>query len=151
MIAPLDLSDAELLLDGTEFTYSGEAIEPSFRLMLNDSLLPEDAYTAEYSDNTEPGKAVLTVTGTGNYTGSLKGSFRIKPIDVQELAADGRLRLAEIHFVYTGQEIEPELEIHFSTGWEPGTDYELAFADNLNATDSAKVTVTGIGHYTGTA
>ena len=35
-IAPLDLSDAELLLDETEFTYSGEAFEPSFRLMLND-------------------------------------------------------------------------------------------------------------------
>ncbi|MCQ2408552.1 MAG: hypothetical protein MJ065_08535, partial [Oscillospiraceae bacterium] len=150
-IAPLDLSDAKLILDETEFIYSGEAFEPSFYLVLDQTTLPENAYTAEYSNNIEPGEAVLTITGTGNYTGSLKDSFRILQIDIQKLAADGALKLQDISFEYTGSEIEPELLFSGKTSWKSGTDFELTFADNIQVTDSAKLTVTGIGHYTGTA
>ncbi|MFD2531804.1 hypothetical protein ACFSVN_05040, partial [Gracilimonas halophila] len=38
-------------------------------------------YTVSYSNNTDVGTAGVTITGTGNYSGSLETSFEIIPID----------------------------------------------------------------------
>lgn len=60
--------------------YTGSSITPSVTITLNNVTLKENQdYYLMYSNNTMPGKATVTAVGTGNYTGSIKISFVIKP------------------------------------------------------------------------
>lgn len=60
--------------------YTGSSITPSVTVTLNNVTLKENQdYYLMYSSNTMPGKATVTAVGTGNYTGSVKTSFIIKP------------------------------------------------------------------------
>lgn len=63
----------------SEQRYTGKAIEPyvSVRLANGDSV-PSSGYTVSYSNNVQPGTAKITVTGKGNYTGTLTTTFTIR-------------------------------------------------------------------------
>ena len=67
----------------SEYTYTGQAIEPEFTLMDGDTVIPSSEYEVIYSDNTEVGTATVTikdVTG-GNYEVNCKAEFEIVKID----------------------------------------------------------------------
>ena len=67
--------------------YSGKAKKPAVTVTLNGKTLENGTdYTASYSNNRDIGKAEITVTGMGNYTGTAKGSFVIQPKAVAGLA-----------------------------------------------------------------
>ncbi len=71
----------------TEFVYSGQPFTPEWHFTneaYQDLVLDED-YTISWSNNVLPGTATLTVTGKGNYTGSLTAIFQI---DKAPLRAD---------------------------------------------------------------
>lgn len=60
--------------------YTGDEIMPSPVISLNGIELTEDEdYEITYSDNINAGKASVTITGIGNYTGTITTSFVIKP------------------------------------------------------------------------
>lgn len=59
-------------------TYTGEEVTQKLVLKYGSLVLEEDAdYSAEYSDNIYPGTAEVTVTGMGNYTGTVTSDFKI--------------------------------------------------------------------------
>ena len=59
-------------------TYTGSAKTPSVTVKDGDYTLVEDKdYTVTYSNNTNAGTATATVTGKGNYTGSVSKNFTI--------------------------------------------------------------------------
>ena len=61
-------------------SYTGSSVKPEVTVTLNNIVLKEGSdYYLNYSDNGAPGKAAVMVVGTGNYTGSAKTSFIIKP------------------------------------------------------------------------
>lgn len=61
-------------------TYNGNEREPSVTVRLNGDLLEEgEDYELEYRNNTKPGKATVVVYGTGDYSGTKKATFIIKP------------------------------------------------------------------------
>ena len=67
----------------SEYTYTGQAIEPEFTLMDGNTVIPPSEYEVIYSDNTEVGTATVTikdVTG-GNYEVNCKAEFNIVKID----------------------------------------------------------------------
>lgn len=69
-------------------TYTGSAIRPSVKVTLAGSTLKQSTdYTVSYSDNTNAGTATVTVTGKGNYTGSLSTTFTIYPKKPSGLSA----------------------------------------------------------------
>ncbi len=58
--------------------YTGQARKPSPKVTLNGKTLTAGTdYKLTYKKNTLPGTATAIVTGTGNYTGTLKRSFKI--------------------------------------------------------------------------
>ena len=58
--------------------YTGEAITPEFIVVLDGVTLQSGAdYTAAFADNIEVGTASVTVTGMGNYQGSVQKDFTI--------------------------------------------------------------------------
>lgn len=64
-------------------TYTGKAIKPSVTIQYNRSTLTKNKdYTVTYKNNIELGKATVTITGMGNYTGTVKKTFKIVPAKV---------------------------------------------------------------------
>ena len=67
--------------------YSGKAKKPAVTVVLNGRTLKAGAdYTVQYANNINIGRAEITVTGTGDYAGTAKGSFVINPKAVSKLA-----------------------------------------------------------------
>ncbi|MDR2163665.1 MAG: fibronectin type III domain-containing protein [Clostridiales Family XIII bacterium] len=60
--------------------YTGRSIEPEVKLTYNGVTLKKGTdYSLAYRDNRIPGKATITVTGKGNYTGVKTLYFKISP------------------------------------------------------------------------
>ena len=59
-------------------TYTGSPLKPSVEVLLEDTLLEEGRdYTLTFSNNTLPGTAAVTITGIGDYSGTLRRSFSV--------------------------------------------------------------------------
>lgn len=78
-IVPVPLSGNLTIVDNT-FVYNGQAKTPNWSFSNSDyATLENDIdYICEWSDNVLPGTATLTVSGKGNYTGSLTQTFTIE-------------------------------------------------------------------------
>ena len=71
----------DVLIDGTEFPFTGEAIEPSVTVTVKgEKLTAGEDYTLVYENNIQPGTASVTVTGVADkgYTGSVTIHFTIQ-------------------------------------------------------------------------
>ncbi len=73
------------IFDGlkSEYTYTGQKVEPEFALMDGDTVIPSSEYEVSYSDNTEVGTAAITITDVigGNYDINCKAEFDIVKAD----------------------------------------------------------------------
>lgn len=75
----LDIKDCEITLSDTNYIYDGTAKEPSVAVKNGEILLTQDVdYTVSYENNINPGTAAVTVTGIGDYTGSITLEFTIQ-------------------------------------------------------------------------
>jgi hypothetical protein len=92
------------------------------------------------------GTATVTVTGTGNYSGTVYTYFTITPKPVA-----GSWIGSIPNQTWTGSAIEPAITvIDGNRTLTRGTDYTVYYSNNLNA-GTATITLTGLGNYTGTA
>ena len=72
----------DVLIDGTEFPFTGEAIEPAVTVTVRgQQLTAGEDYSLVYENNIQPGTASVTVTGVADrgYTGSVTIQFTIQP------------------------------------------------------------------------
>lgn len=104
-------------------------------------------YTVSYTNNTNAGTATITITGTGNYMGTVSKTFTIKPKALTSTALSGI-----VDKTYTGSPIEQE-NLTVKDGektLEKGSDkdYTVSYSNNTNP-GTAKVTVTMRGNYSG--
>lgn len=123
------------------------------------------------TDNQGGQKAVLTITGTGNFTGTLTTEFTILPKNIEDVtvAEDGSeiydVLLGELEVPYNGQKQTPDLpyvynEITLAQGTDYDVDYEIEVTDEEEGTTTKIATnesvgpvygtITGKGNYTGT-
>lgn len=83
-IVPVSLSAAGIAITGADnLVYTGTAQEPGLTVTLGSKTLTENTdYTVSYADNinatTDTSKASVTITGTGNYTGTASEEFVIR-------------------------------------------------------------------------
>lgn len=76
-LTPADFAYAAIE-DIPDQIYTGDAIEPEPTVKIGEIVLSKDVdYTVSYSNNTVPGTATVTVTGMGNYSGTLEKTFNI--------------------------------------------------------------------------
>ena len=79
-LAATDISGASVKLSTTSYTYNGKAKKPTVTVTLNGKTLKKNVdYTVKYSSNTAIGKAKITITGKGNYKGTVSKTFKILP------------------------------------------------------------------------
>ena len=75
-----DISGASVKLSTNSYTYNGKAKKPAATVTLNGKTLKKDVdYTVKYSFNTAIGNAKVTITGKGNYKGTVSKTFKILP------------------------------------------------------------------------
>lgn len=143
-----ELSD-QMVVDGLAengYTYTGEKIEPAFRLTARGRILTQDVdYTVSYEQNIEVGTAVLTITGMGLYTGVRSETYRIVPksiagAQVSEIATQ----------IYTGEEITPPVTVGLDgKDLTKDVDYSIKY-DHNKKVGTASVIISGQGNYGGT-
>ena len=110
-------------------------------------------YTVSYQSNIEPTtKAVIQITGNGNYTGTLTQYFAIvkqtTPVTKTDLSA---AVITEADQTYTGKALTPAVTVTLKGKvLKLNTDYTAAYSNNTNV-GTAKVVITGKGNYTGSA
>lgn len=70
-----------------DFAYTGKTIRPSFAVRVAGFTLQKGVdYTVSYKKNKAVGKATMVVKGKGVYSGKLKCTFRINPLNVKKVA-----------------------------------------------------------------
>lgn len=130
-------------------TYDGNAQTPKVTVKDGKKTLVKDKdYTVVYADNTNAGEAMATIKGQGNYTGQVVKKFTIQPKDMKstdiivEVAAGG---------TYDGKAKKPDVTVKDGDKTLiADTDYTPSYENNINAgVNTAKVTVTGKGNYSG--
>ena len=101
-------------LANTAFEYDGTAKEPTASVQVDldgdgtkeTPLTAGTDYEISYDDNTNAGTATATITGKGNYTGSLPElEFTISPATVTDVTVTATSQ------TYTGSAIEPTLTV----------------------------------------
>lgn len=165
-----NLSAATISLASTEDTptYDGKAKEPKVTVMLGNSEVPSSAYDITYSDNINASTRALVVvkaksgTGTsGKYKGSKRFYFTILPasIDTAQITLSsslGSTASGTAVFRATGRAVRPNVTVVVGSATLTATkDYTLSYANNspaasISTSQTATVTVTGRGNYTGT-
>ena len=78
--AVTELVAANVSLAYAKTAYTGKKLTPAVTVKVNGAKLSKGAdYTVSYSSNKAIGKAKVTVTGTGAYTGTVTKTFKIVP------------------------------------------------------------------------
>ena len=82
-IEPMKISSPTFDGFKSEYTYTGQKVEPEFTLMDGDTVIQSNEYEVSYSDNTEVGTATITITDAtdGNYDINCKAEFDIVKAD----------------------------------------------------------------------
>ena len=164
---PINLEEADTRIsDIKPKRYNGMPYTPSVTVSAVDgkkrvTLKKDRDYTLTYKDNGNPGEeekeATVTITGKGEYTGSLTKTFKVLPqID---LTADATKTIVKgiKSRVYNGKAYEPNVSVSILSGnkrvtLKKGRDYTLKYENNVNAstdTTKASVIITGTGEYKG--
>lgn len=137
------------------FAYTGTAIKPAVHVYDRTMLLTEKTdYTIAYSNNVNAGSAVgsakpptITVTGRGNYEGKAVVHFTIKPQSIKDEAVfmDEHVAVA-----YNKKAQKPNPSLSWN-GKKLSKNKDYTYTD-VSYTEPGiyKVTVEGIGNYTGT-
>jgi hypothetical protein len=135
------------------YTYTGSAITPNATVSI---MLTEGAAAAEpliagtdytitgYANNTDAATAdsenapTITITGTGNFTGTATGKFTIGQADFDDV---------EIGAIdpqpYTGFQIKPDVTVTFNGNAVAEENYTIGYGENINPGENAgSVTLT---------
>ena len=147
-LLPKPISAEMITLSPAEMPYTGAACEPAVSLKDGDRSLEsgKDYTVAGYADNIEIGKdtAKVTVTGAGNYTGSVEKSFSITAIPGSAVTEFITSRKPE------DEGIEPTVEVkNGDATLKKGQDYDVSFLYDIPS-KSGTATITLKGTYSGT-
>ena len=142
-IVPRPLSDCTLSPIASK-PYTGSEIIPSVSIRYNRTLTSSD-YTVTCTNNVNIGTANVTITGKGNYTGSIQSTFEITKVPMSYVSYSGTT-----YIQYTGEAVKPTLTFTYgSFVLEEGKDFTIGYSDNVNV-GKATATLTGKGIYEGT-
>ena len=138
-IGKLNIGNAVITL-GESLTYTGL---PQTQTIASVKVgeLAVDTYDVADAQQVNTGTYTLTVTGTGNFTGTAEKEFTIAPKTI----LDGDVQVDSRVLTYTGKAQTPQVTV---TGLVRDKDYTVAYENNVNA-GTGKLTVTGQGNYDG--
>ena len=138
----VDLSGAEIETI-PDVDYTGERIMPSPVVRVNGTELTLGTdYSLSWGNNLNAGPASVTVTGRGNYTGTVSVSFQIRPVSMVNT------EITNIkNFIYkAGNQIYQSPMIYYAGKRLLSTEYTLSYRNNTEL-GTAYVMITGQGNF----
>ena len=144
-LSRISISRASVTLSTSTYAYDGKAKKPGVTVKLNGKTLKNGTdYTVSYSNNTKVGTAKVTITGKGNYTGSVSKTYSIKN-NFKKATVSGISTKA-----FTGRNITQSITVKYNgKTLKNGTDYTVSYSNNKKI-GTATVKIAGKGSYTGT-
>ena len=144
-LSKISISKASVTLSTSTYAYDGKAKTPSVTVKVGEKTLKKDTdYTVSYSNNTKVGTAKVTITGKGNYTGSVSKTYSIKN-NFKKATISGISTKA-----FTGKNITQNITVKYNgKTLKKGTDYTVSYSSNKKI-GTATVKIAGKGSYTGT-
>ena len=144
-LSRISISKASVTLSTSTYAYDGKTKTPSVTVKVGGKTLKKDTdYTVSYSNNTKVGTAKVTITGKGNYTGSVSKTYSIKN-DFKKATISGISNKS-----YTGKNITQSITVKYNgKTLKKGTDYTVSYSNNKSI-GTATVKIAGKGSYTGT-
>lgn len=168
-----EISAVNISLSRTSYTYDGKSKMPAVTVRDGNKILKKDIdYTVTYSNNVNVGTASVTVTGKGDYSGTVTKAFSItkdSSLDQNDPGVpgqtgqenpsvpeqDGRelskctVTISQTSFTYDGKAKMPSVTVRDGdTVLEEGTDYTVVYRNNINI-GTAETVITGKGDYKG--
>jgi hypothetical protein len=134
------------------YEYKYKAVKPTPTIKLNGKTLVKGKdYTLKYSANNTyiANKAKITITGKGNYTGTITKTFKIK------YNLKTNKKKVSVFLTSDGKNKKPQVEVSHITSFgsvtlNKKTDYKAKVSGGSNAIGTTrKVTITGKGSYLG--
>ena len=143
-LSRISISKASVTLSTSTYAYDGKAKKPGVTVKLNGKTLKNGTdYTVSYSNNTKVGTAKVTITGKGNYTGSVSKTYSIKN-NFKKATVSGISTKA-----FTGKNITQSITVKYNgKTLKNGTDYTVSYSNNKKV-GKATVKITGKGKYGG--
>ena len=144
-LSRISISKASVTLSTSTYAYDGKAKKPGVTVKLNGKALKNGTdYTVSYLNNTKVGTAKVTITGKGNYTGSVSKTYSIKN-NFKKATVSGISNKS-----YTGKNITQSITVKYNgKTLKKGTDYTVSYSNNKSI-GTATVKIAGKGSYTGT-
>ena len=144
-LSRISISKASVTLSTSTYAYDGKAKKPGVTVKLSGKTLKNGTdYTVSYSNNTKVGTAKVTITGKGNYTGSVSKTYSIKN-NFKKATVSGISTKA-----FTGKNITQSITVKYNgKTLKKGTDYTVSYSSNKKI-GTATVKIAGKGSYTGT-
>ena len=144
-LSRISISKESVTLSTSTYAYDGKAKKPGVTVKLNGKTLKNGTdYTVSYSNNIKVGTAKVTITGKGNYTGSVSKTYSIKN-NFKKATVSGISTKA-----FTGKNITQSITVNYNgKTLKNGTDYTVSYSNNKKI-GTATVKIAGKGSYTGT-
>lgn len=130
-----------------KYVYTGKAIKPSVKAVLNDRTMKKGVdYTLSFKNNRKRGTATITIKGIGNFTGSTQVHFSIVRNTVKKAKVSG----VKSSYRYTGKLIRPKAKVKVGgVTLKKNRDYLISYKKNRKK-GTATITIKGKGNYSGT-
>ncbi|MCD7797220.1 MAG: hypothetical protein LUG95_06360 [Clostridiales bacterium] len=143
-----DMALADIKLSYSSVTYDGYEKCPQVSVYLGMTQLVNGTdYTVAYSDNINASTATVIITGTGEYSGTISKTFKIKAIASSSLT----LKLSKTSYVYNGKAKKPTVTVADNNGNVISSDnYTVTYASGRKKVGEYNVTVKFSGNYSDT-
>ncbi len=114
-------------------------------------------YTVSYENNKEIGTATVIITGKGEFAGTKKATFKITGASIAKANVtglknkvyNGKEQTQKLNLTLTTKKGSGKNAVTTTTTLVEGKHFEVAYTNNVKV-GTAKVTIKGIGAYTGT-
>lgn len=146
----VSLDDCQISLSQDQYVYDGSSKKPAVTVTYKGQVLIQNTdYTVTYTNDTNAGNAVATVTGKGIFAGSKNLNYIIEAIDIGSY----KLEIQSDSYNYDATEKKPEVKVVISEiagkkYYLNASSYTVKYENNKNV-GTANVTVTGAGSYSG--
>ena len=146
----ISLDDCQISLSQDRYVYDGSSKKPAVTVTYKgQDLIQNTDYTVTYTNDTNAGNAVATVTGKGIFAGSKNLNYIIEAIDIGSY----KLEIQSDSYNYDATEKKPEVKVVISEiagkkYYLNASSYTVKYENNKNV-GTANVTVTGAGSYSG--
>jgi hypothetical protein len=139
-------------------TYNGEAQKPPVKVYVKGDISKtalsegEDKdYILIYNDKpTDVGSYTVTAVGVGNYTGSVKLTYKITPAKLTNSEIKANFVGGILKYSYTGTGVTPDVVVKYKDkSLQLGTEYKITYSNNNKVGANAQCKITFIGNYKG--